>query len=119
MDTATLTAQFIHHLETETEQSRAAIPGNQNMMVALTEEVGELAQALLQCEYENGDMQSVYREAVQVASAALRIATEGDDSLSTYNPPPHHPTCIRCGETSATGGCDGEYIDDTHCLLHD
>jgi len=119
MDTVTLTAQFIRHLETETEKTRVAIPVNENMMVALMEEVGELAKALLQCEYENGDMQSVYGAAVQVASVALRIATEGDDSLDTYNPPPHHPTCIRCGETSATGGCDGEHIDDTHCLLRD
>lgn len=45
-------------------------------MTALTEEVGELAKALL----DESD-QRVYEEAVQVAVMALRVATEGDPSL--------------------------------------
>lgn len=45
-------------------------------MCALTEEVGEVAKALLD---ESPDR--VYEEAVQVAVMAMRLATEGDRSL--------------------------------------
>ena len=45
-------------------------------MTALTEEVGELAKAIM----DEGSHR-VWKEAVQVAAMALRVAVEGDPSL--------------------------------------
>lgn len=57
-------------------------------MCALTEEVGELAKALM-----DEPSASVYEEAVQVAAMAARVAVEGDPTLnatrSRRNSGPH------------------------------
>lgn len=51
-------------------------------LAALMEEVGELAQAMLQ-----GKTQSeIYGEAVQVAAMALRCALEGDPQFEKVKP---------------------------------
>ena len=55
-------------------RARRKFPRPELLMTALTEEVGELAQALLQ--YGNGPQSR--EEAVQVASTAIRILEEGD-----------------------------------------
>lgn len=49
------------------------------MMAALTEEVGELAKALLSEPWER-----VVAEAVQVAAMAIRVAEEGDSTFAEY-----------------------------------
>ncbi len=52
-------------------------------MTYLTEEVGELAQAVSEAEYRNGDDNDVVREAIQAATLALKIAEMyGGDALS-------------------------------------
>ncbi len=43
-------------------------------MLFLTEEFGELAQAIAEYEYRAGDPDDVYDEAIQVATLALKIA---------------------------------------------
>lgn len=53
---------------------RAKFPGNRFMLAALTEEVGELARALLQRKGQD----ATRTEALDVAAVALRIALEGD-----------------------------------------
>jgi NTP pyrophosphatase (non-canonical NTP hydrolase) len=40
----------------------------------LTEEVGELAQAISEHEYRDGATESIFKEAIQVATLALKIA---------------------------------------------
>ena len=40
----------------------------------LTEEVGELAEAISEHEYRNGDMLEISKEAIQVAALATRIS---------------------------------------------
>ena len=68
------------------ELSRAVenFPGNEDMLAALSEEVGELHKAMLEHKHEphkgvtNVD---IYREAVQVAVMAIRVAVEGDASF--------------------------------------
>ena len=56
--------------------------GENPTVAALTEEVGELAQAMLHIREGKGtDWTRVYREAVQVAVMAMRAATEGDHTL--------------------------------------
>ncbi len=65
-DVATLLA-----LTSEMIRARNKFPGNRFLLAALTEEVGELAQALLQ-------RKPFQLEALQVAGLALRIFEEGD-----------------------------------------
>ena len=43
-------------------------------MCYLTEEVGELAEAISETEYRNGNEQHIFDEAIQVATLALKIA---------------------------------------------
>jgi len=43
-------------------------------MLYLTEEVGELAEAISEYEYRKGDVRDIYKEAIQVATLALKIA---------------------------------------------
>lgn len=58
----------------EVARARFKHRGNENLCVALTEEVGELAQALL----DHGNGERAREEAVQVACVAIRIIEEGD-----------------------------------------
>src|SRR5690606_12717925 len=62
----------------EASQARTLFPGPDAMLYALTEEVGELARALL-----SEPAERVRKEALQVAAVALRIACEGDASADS------------------------------------
>jgi len=75
-------------IEAELNKARSKFPDNAHVMNALTEEVGELAQALLHINFEPGKKghEDVYKEAVQVAVMAIRVATEGDSTLPLYHP---------------------------------
>ncbi len=87
---------FISHLLAERRAAIKKFPTNRFQLAALTEEVGELSQALIDCEVRNPDqwatmarnhtIVNIYEEAVQVASCALRIATEGDSQFPSYIP---------------------------------
>ena len=69
--------------------ARDKFPKPTHMMNALTEEVGELAQALLHLNFEpkkGKRHEDVYSEAIQVAVCAIRVATEGDSTLPAYHP---------------------------------
>lgn len=63
---------FLADVQREVESARAKFPGNGYMYLALAEEVGEVAKALL--ERDDG----LYAECVQVAAMAMRLAEEGD-----------------------------------------
>ena len=67
---------FLLNVEQETLLAIKKFPEPWGLMTALTEEVGELAKALMD---ESSDR--VWKEAVQVAAMALRVAVEGDPSL--------------------------------------
>ena len=71
----------------EVIKARLKFPGNRHMLAALTEEVGELAQALLQGKPRD----EIEREAIQVACVALRIIEEGDASFSDLSPEEQKP----------------------------
>lgn len=64
----------VSRLHAEAARARKKFPSNRFLLAALTEEVGELAQALLQGE----PIKRVQAEALQVATVALRIFEEGD-----------------------------------------
>ena len=70
------TAQFLNDMTDELKSARRKFPSSDAAMVALVEEVGELAKAMLE---ESTDR--VWAEAVQVAAMACRVASEGDSTL--------------------------------------
>ncbi len=73
-------------IKAELAYARKKFPHNTHMLAALTEEVGELAKALL--EHHRGELprEDVLSEAVQVAAMAIRVATEGDASFNYRMP---------------------------------
>jgi NTP pyrophosphatase (non-canonical NTP hydrolase) len=64
----------ISAIKAEVTRARLKFPGNRFLLAALTEEVGELARALLQ----RRPREEWEREAIQVACVAVRIIEEGD-----------------------------------------
>lgn len=78
-DTADTTTRFLDEVRAELERARDKFPDASCSLAALTEEVGELAKAMLQ-----EPLDRVRAEAVQVAVMALRVAVEGDSTLDGY-----------------------------------
>lgn len=78
-------------IEAELERARAKFPGTWQVMNALTEEVGELANALLEQDYQKGYgsaavlNDAVRKEAIQVAAMAIRLLEEGDTTFPLYS----------------------------------
>lgn len=81
---------FLEDVKAEYGRAMAKFPGNKCNVAALMEEVGELAQAMLQLEFEpekDKTATSVYEEAVQVAAMALKIALHGSSEFPSYKHP--------------------------------
>lgn len=67
--------------------ARKKFPETTHMLAALTEEVGELNQAMMQHDVDGSQtIAMVLREAVQVACMAIRVATEGDENFAYMFP---------------------------------
>ena len=69
-----LLAETLQALCSEVIRARTKFPGTKHLLAACTEELGELAQAMLQ----RKDEQAIRSEALQTACMALRIHEEGD-----------------------------------------
>jgi hypothetical protein len=69
--------RFVERVLCEVAAARVLFPEPGASMTALTEEVGELAKALLDEPWNR-----VVAEAIQVAAMALRVAVEGDPTLT-------------------------------------
>lgn len=66
----------------ELDAARKQFPETTHMLAALTKNVGELAQAMMEHDRDSSQTtQQVLREAVQVATMAIRIAAEGDENF--------------------------------------
>jgi hypothetical protein len=65
----------------EVLSARLKHPGRQKILVALMEEVGELAKAMLQ----DRPKDEIEREAIQVAAMCVRIIEEGDADFDVVN----------------------------------
>lgn len=81
--------KVFERIQVEITKARTKFPNNEDLIVALQEEVGELSQALLEIKHEphkQTTMEDVLSEAVQVAAVAIRIATEGDANFPQFNP---------------------------------
>lgn len=81
-------ASTIVKINAELERAREKFPMPNPTFVALVEEVGELAEALLKCksEFPAVSSRAVYAEALQVATMAIRIMEEGDAHFMAYTP---------------------------------
>jgi hypothetical protein len=73
MDLTTVAA-----LMEELARARSKFPGNRYLLAALVEEVGELGEAMI-----SGTKSEIYKEAIQCACVAVRIAEEGDATVYT------------------------------------
>lgn len=80
-----LQERFLVDVANEADKAVSKFPDSVHSLAALMEEVGELAQAMLHCEYEpqKHTPGSIRSEAIQVAVMAMRIATEGDRTFET------------------------------------
>lgn len=73
---------FLETVAFEVEAAVVKFPPPNPTLAALTEETGELAQAVLHIrEGKSANWHAVYKEAVQVAAMAARVALEGDPTL--------------------------------------
>ena len=77
-------AHTVRELRREIARARKRFPANEKLLAALMEEVGELAQAMLQRKSES----EIKREALQVACVAIRLYEEGDSDFDaeTWDP---------------------------------
>lgn len=70
---------FMARVVDELHRARAKHPGDNATLAALTEEVGEVSQALL-----DERASQVMHEAVQVAAMAMRLVLDGDYWMNMY-----------------------------------
>jgi|GEM_PF-1760571 len=81
-------AVFMHAAVREVQRARQKFPMPNTTLAALTEEVGELAKALM--DSGEGDPKQrrddIWNEAVQVAAMAMRVAIEGDPAFPNSGP---------------------------------
>ena len=83
---------FLAAVKAEYHRAVAKFPGNEQQNVALMEEVGELANAMLDLNYgklkrptEAAHSCEVFKEATQVAAVAAKIAIFGDSWCPKYD----------------------------------
>ena len=79
------TGLTVRQIWDELASARRVFPENEHMLAALVEKVGELAQALIDHSRGSKTAPELYKEAIQVACMAIRVATEGDASFP-YDP---------------------------------
>lgn len=67
---------FFEAVRAELERARTKFPGRRLMGLAMVEEAGELAKALL-----DEPCSAIRKEAIQTATMAARVALDGDESV--------------------------------------
>lgn len=72
---------ILAEIAAEVARARALFPGSEFRLAALVEEVGELANAMLEHRLGKDTLEHIREEAVQVAAMAIRIAEEGDSTF--------------------------------------
>lgn len=76
-------------IDAELTKAREKFPNNRHMAHALIEEAGEVSQALIQQDLEpkkNKTHEDIFKECIQTAVMAIRLATEGDSTFPKYDP---------------------------------
>lgn len=72
-------AQLVNEILDELKRARAKFPGDNVTTLALVEEVGELAKATFE-----ESAARVRKEAIQVATMAMRVVLDGDSTLDAW-----------------------------------
>lgn len=87
MDKHELDMAFLYDTKLEAVGARAKF-SNIDLAHAMTEEFGEIIKALLdQKQKKKVISEEIYKECVQAAAMAMRLATEGDPNFPDYVPP--------------------------------
>lgn len=81
-----LDKKFMDAIEFQLDIARTKFPNNKHQFAALSEEFGEVANALLERDYGNALDRDVWNECAQAAAMCMRVAVEGDKSFK-YEPP--------------------------------
>ena len=76
-------AMILGEIRCELDYARDKFPSSVCCLAACTEELGELAQAMLKHAAGKWPQSRVREEAIQVAAMAIRCAIEGDPSLTS------------------------------------
>lgn len=85
-----LDMSFLFDVKAEAAAARAKFTTNTDMVLAMAEEFGEAIKALMDQKQKNKVTSAdIYRECVQAAAMALRVATEGDPNFPDYTCPEH------------------------------
>ncbi len=92
--------KFTSEMYDEQKRAQNKFPNNSRLLGALMEEVGELAQALLKIKESGESPENVYKEAIQVASTAYRLAISGEPDYDYEGTRCHHLGC----KQPVTGG---------------
>lgn len=77
--------QTVADVINEVIRAKKKFPNSRHLLAALTEEVGEVAQAMLEKEYEpekGVTQEDIVKECTQIAAVAIRLILEGDSSFS-------------------------------------
>jgi NTP pyrophosphatase (non-canonical NTP hydrolase) len=85
-----LTELALSNLAQEIKFARAKFPSTEDILASITEELGELAQALQEQKHEphkGKSSEDIYKEAIQVAATAIRLAVEGTSNYRDYEVP--------------------------------
>ena len=85
--------KFTTEMYEEKKRAEQKFPQCERLLGALVEEVGELAEALLKIKESGGSPQRVYDEAIQVASTAYRLATQGEPDYGYEGTKCHYQGC--------------------------
>lgn len=83
--------QALRNVGQEIMFARRKFPSTDDILASITEELGELAQALQEQKHEpekGKTSEDVYNEAIQVAATALRLAVDGSPNYPQYVPVP-------------------------------
>jgi hypothetical protein len=91
------TAFALVNLDDEVTRARRAIPICEDAYAALLEELGELANALIEHKYRHAPARNVRAEALQVACVAVRIGSEGDVAYGVAPAADVRQTTVRLG----------------------
>ena len=99
---------FLRDVKYELCFAREKFPSSDGVMAALTEETGELAKAHMEEPWGR-----VRKEAVQVATMALRIALEGDATLLSVRQARNQADGPKC----PYAGCENAFTANPPCAL--
>lgn len=85
--------QFAENVYAEQKHAAEKFPNGNNLLAALMEEVGELAEALLKIQESGESPENVYKEGVQVAATVYRLLALGEKTFEYTGVKCHFAGC--------------------------